>query len=358
MENQTLTAGLTAEQIQAIYFDSTALVEAPEKVFRLNIGGYRYYYTFDEAQNPSFYVSVTTFIKKTMPTSPQLIKWIAERGYDESLEESADRAAYGTFLHIQLGSLIISKAYDLDTVRTKLENYIVSEKLPAKFLNYEEDFKKDILSFAQFMIDYKVNPLAIEIVLTHPDGYAGAIDLVAEITIEEKGFYGETYKSGVNAGQPKESKKDKTITAIIDFKSGRKGFWEEHEIQLAAYREMWNNHFSKKIDKLFNWSPKDWRNKPTYNFKDQTESESANKLPYLISLMKLEDSKRDNRIIMPKGIIDLTQNDLSDNILDISLTEAVIKMQEKGKNNPLEEVSQERDINIPLDDNNSLNRLF
>ena len=56
--------------------------------------------------------------------------------------------------------------------------FIESEQLPSDFMGYADDFKKDILAFAQFMKDTDLKPLAIEIVLTNPeDGYAGAIDL-------------------------------------------------------------------------------------------------------------------------------------------------------------------------------------
>lgn len=53
--------------------------------------------------------------------------------------------------------------------------------MPTDFINYAEDLKKDILSFAQFVIDYDVKPLCIEQSLYSSKGYAGMIDLVANI---------------------------------------------------------------------------------------------------------------------------------------------------------------------------------
>lgn len=328
-----IAPGMTVEQIQAEFFNEDALQEQPEPVYRLNSSGHRYYYTFDDNGDPRFYVSVTTLIKQTLPTSPQLIKWIADMGYDESQRYAAERANYGTFMHSQFAELLVCRSYNLDKLKERLRSYIESEQLPSDFISYADDFKKDILAFAQFMKDADLKPLAIEIVLTNPeDGYAGAIDLVCELEIEEKGFFGETYKTGSNAGKPKETKRKRRIRAIIDFKSGRKGFFPEYEIQLHAYMKMWNIHFpAYPVEKVYNWSPKDWRGTiPTYNLKDQTDSKNAAKLPYLVELARIEDEKRDNTIVSCSGIVDLDREQgLDCNIIRLSLAEAVKKRQQK-----------------------------
>ena len=332
-----IAPGMTVEEIKAEYFNEDALQEQPEPVYRLDSSGHRYYYTFDEFGEPRFYVSVTTLIKQTLPTSPQLIKWIADMGYEESQRYAAERAAYGTFMHSQIAELLITRSYNLNALKERLKLYIESEQLPSDFINYVDDFKKDLLAFAQFMKDTNLKPLAIELVLTNPqDGYAGAIDLAAEITIEEKGYFGETYKTGVNAGKPKETKRQRTIRGIIDFKSGRKGFFPEHEVQLLAYKTMWNMHFKNyPVEKVFNWSPKDWRGTtPTYNFKDQTDSKNALKLPYLVELARIEDEKRDNTIVACTGIIDLDKPNFENNITELSLAEVVKKRKQKPEEKP------------------------
>lgn len=321
-----IAPGMSVEEVCAEYFNEDALQEQPEKVYRLGTDGWRYYYTFNELGEPQFFVSVTTLIKNTLPTSPSLVKWIADMGYDESRRYAAERASYGTFMHAQIGELLINRSYNLDVLRERLKLYIESEQLPSDFINYADDFKKDILAFAQFCKDYELRPLAIELVLTNPeDGYAGAIDLCAEITIEEKGFFGEVYKTGPNKGQPKESKEKRRIRAIIDFKSGRKGFFPEHEIQLHAYMKMWNMHFAQyPIERVYNWSPKDWRGTtPSYNIKDQTDSKNAKKLPYLIELARIEDEKRENTIVTCGGVLSLDDDSFSGCIEELSLSEVV-----------------------------------
>lgn len=336
-EEKEIAPGMTVEEIKAEYFNEDALQEQPEPVYRLDSSGHRYYYTFDENGEPIFYVSVTTLIKQTLPTSPQLIKWIADMGYEESQRYAQERAAYGTFMHSQLAELLIARSYNLNGLKERLKMYIESEQLPGDFINYADEFKKDILAFAQFMKDTDLKPLAIELVLTNPqDGYAGAIDLCAEITIEEKGFFGDVYKTGANAGKPKETKRQRRIRAIIDFKSGRKGFFPEHEVQLLAYKTMWNMHFEKyPVEKVYNWAPRDWRGTtPTYNFKDQTDSKNALKLPYLVELARIEDEKRDNTVVSCAGIIDLDKPDFEGNITELSLAEVVKKRKQKAEEKP------------------------
>lgn len=302
-----IVPGMTVEEMKAMFFDG-ALIEPPYKVWQLNSKGHRYYYKYDENGTPEFYPSVTTILSQTMPQSPFLIKWIADKGIDEAERYKAERAAYGTFMHAQFEELIINRVYDLDGLKAKLKDYIENNKLPADFIYYADDLKKDVLAFAQFVLDYDVKPLAVEIALVHPVyNYAGMIDLPC--TMLEKPGFGER------------------INAIVDFKSGRKGFYEEAEIQLHLYKMMWNDNFPDiQIERVFNFSPKDWRKKPTYNLKDQTDSPNAKKIPYLLELAAIEDEKRDNTFTAVTGEIRLdSETDLNNNVTSLTLAELIRK---------------------------------
>lgn len=326
--------GLSIEEMQAMYFDENALIEAPERVFRINTNGNRYYYTFNEDGEPQFFTSVTTFIKQTLPTSPQLIKWIADMGYEESQAYAAERASYGTFMHIQFADFLINKTYDLDKLKGKLKEYIDNEKLPSSFIPHSDELKKDMLAFAKFCHDTELKPLAIELVLTHPtDGYAGAIDLVCELTAETSGFFGEVFKSGKKKGQPRKTKKVDRVKAIIDFKSGRKGFYESSQIQLGAYREMWNKrHPETEIHHIFNFAPKEWRTAPSYTCTDQTESKSLAKLPHLVELAAIENADKDQIVTACSGVINFGEA-IENNVDEILLSEWV-KSRKRQKDTP------------------------
>lgn len=302
---QEIFPGMTVEEMRAVYFNADALREPPYRVFQLNTAGYRYYYRFNEAGEPEFYPSVTTLLKQVMPTPPALLDWMIANGKEGSVEKRDLAAAYGTFMHIQLETLIINRCYDFDNAPAVLLDYMERENLPEKvFSEWVVKIRKDVLAFAQFARDYCVRPLAVEIGLVHPEfKFAGCVDLPCVM---------------------RDPKTGKDFTAIVDFKSGRKGFYEEHELQLHLYREMWNVNFPDvPVERVFNWSPKDWRKGPTYNLKDQTESVNAKKIPYLLALAGIEDDKRDNTVTIVRGVLDLDNGKITDNVLSLSLSELI-----------------------------------
>lgn len=314
-EKREIFPGMTVEEIRSLYFDRNALREPPYRVYQLNGDGHRYYYRFNEAGEPEFYPSVTTLLKQVMPTPPALLDWMIANGKDGATEKRDLAAAYGTFMHIQFETLIINRRYDFDNVPAILLSYMERENLPEKvFAEWLPKIRKDVLAFAQFARDYAVVPLAVEIGLVHPKfHYAGCVDLPCIMTDPKTG---------------------KRYTAIVDFKSGRKGFYEEHELQLHLYREMWNENYpDAPVERVFNFSPKDWRTKPTYNLKDQTESVNAKKLPYLLALAAIEDEKRDNTFTIVRGVLDLDNGKIADNVLSLSLAE-LIKTKATEKDTP------------------------
>lgn len=298
--------GMTVEEMTAMFFDEKTLIEPPYKVWQLNSKGHRYYYRYDDAGNPEFFPSVTTILSQTLPKAPHLINWIANKGIEEAERYKGERAAYGTFMHAAFEELLINRAYDLDGLKGKLKEYIEVYRLPDDFIYYADDLKKDVLAFAQFVLDYDVRPLAVEIALVHPYyKYAGMIDCPC------------TMRAKIGS--------DDRINAIVDFKSGRKGFYEESEIQLGMYRDMWNVNFEKfPVTRIFNFSPKDWRKKPSYNLKEQTESPNIRKIPYLLEIAAIEDEKRDNTFTAVNGMVVLDDNpDLSQNVISLSLAELI-----------------------------------
>lgn len=296
-----IVPGMTVEEMTAMFFDG-ALIEPPYKVWQLNSKGHRYYYKFDDNGTPEFYPSVTTILSQTLPKAPHLIQWIANKGIEEAERYKGERAAYGTFMHAAFEELLINRAYDLDGLKGKLKEYIEVYRLPDDFIYYADDLKKDVLAFAQFVLDYDVRPLAVEIALVHPYyKYAGMIDCPCTMLAKIGG--------------------DERINAIVDFKSGRKGFYEESEIQLGMYRDMWNVNFEQfPVTRIFNFSPKDWRKRPSYNLKEQTDSPNIRKIPYLLEIAAIEDEKKDNTFTSVNGMVLLDNApDLTQNVKSLSL---------------------------------------
>ncbi len=232
-------------------------------VRRFDSKGDRFYYTLDDECKPTFYPSVTSVIRATTPMAPGLLDWYSRLGMDEAQRIMNEKAAYGTCLHILCGSYLMGNNISLDNLETIVKVHAEMEGLTFDTSWWPRELAKDLLSFATFCNEKEVKPIAIEIPLVSETlGYAGALDLTCELTFNRK-----------------------RVRAIVDIKSGKKGFHEDYEIQLEAYRQLWNDQFpTMPIDMVFNWAPKDWREKPTYDLKNQSESDARAKWPLLLQI--------------------------------------------------------------------------
>lgn len=273
-----------------------SLLKRTQVVYRANVNGNRVYYTLDADNTPNFRISLTTMIRATCPKPEQLIKWIADQGYEESKRYMEERASYGSLLHYLIGKLITDKKFDFDFTHQICADIAAFEKWQYKD-HWASDLNDDIAAFMQFVIDYKVHPLAVELVLvSEKDGYGTAIDLVCEMTIQEDGFdENDPYKSGARKGQPREVKVDKKITALMNFKSRRTGsFYEDEEVQLEFEKRLFNENYPEiHIDKIYNWSPKEWRGiTPTYALKDQSDSLNIGKANAILEIARIELFKK------------------------------------------------------------------
>jgi len=99
---------------------------------------------------------------------------------------------------------------------------------------------------------------------------------------------------------------------------------------------MWDHHFpDKPIERVYNWSPKDWRTAPGYNLKDQTDCVSRFKLPFLVGINKVEQAKKNNMVTIVQGVVDLSKG-IERNVTEIALGELVKKRKQKNEK-PLKE---------------------
>jgi hypothetical protein len=261
------------ETLIAEYFDPDFIQLPDYKYYRQDFGGRYYIKQTDEEIIIS--PSTTTVVKKCSSMSWFLIEWYAKEGIKYCKWHLEQSANYGTFMHIMYNKIILGeKIFLSDALLVNLEswcsesgnNYIELKKW---YDQEKRDIKKDLYAFFKWVQDYKIKPLAIEFPLIGDD-YAGMIDLVAKITYRHKEF-----------------------VALIDYKTG-KSFYEDHAIQLAAYKQLWDEQFpERKIDKIFNFRPKQFKlfAKTFYEFKDQTKSYGNNikKFNLFLELFKLDN---------------------------------------------------------------------
>lgn len=277
------------EKVKAEFLDEDYIREPNYIIHRIDKGYKRYYLKIEDGKDPIIGASTTTILQSEMPKSPFLTKWEKEQSAKYGamyvswlLEQSAN---YGTFLHILYGELLrgMTLKFDIDSIMIRLETFCVSNDYDFKELmkwykSEKRNIQKDIISFIQWIKDFKIRPIAIEypfVVYTESVIYGGTIDLVCKANF--KGI-------------------DKTI--IVDFKSG-KNFYESHEVQLKSYEDGWNIEYPDiKIEERYNFSPKDFRMipdkevNPTYNFVNQTGSEWSKRWGLYLKLYYMDESNK------------------------------------------------------------------
>jgi hypothetical protein len=290
---------LTLEQIKTLFFDKNSIVEPAYKIYRVGSSqpnDIRYYYELGDDGKPIFYLNSTSVSYLTSPTPEQLKEWQMNKGKQESAKDAMIAAKYGTLMHMEIPDLLIAEKYNLEGIAGLTTDYLAVNRLENEGLNdvWAYELKNDMLAFAQFIIDYDVRPIACEIILRSKNlKIASPIDAVVEMN--DKLYTDKT---------PKE--KRGRIKAIIDWKSGRKGFYRSSEIQLHIYFLIWKENYPDiKIDKVLNWSPKEWTVEPTYNLKDQTESKEKDRLQWRIPLALSLAFERTRNVIITGGEIDL-----------------------------------------------------
>jgi hypothetical protein len=247
------------EKIQAEFLDDTYIIPQDEIIYRINQYGDRYYFKIGIDGKPIIKASTTTIIKKYSPMSPFLLQWWCNNGYDESKEKLKESSMYGTFAHILWSKLLLRFNIDMSEagIKQHLNEYFTKENEEFKynFSEWHKKIKQDLIGFVQWVQDYKVKPIAIEMSIIG-QAYSGTIDLVCELDDENNG----------------------RILVIVDWKSGRNDFYDDYVIQLEAYRQLWNAKFPERmIERIFNYGCKDFRlpigkTVTPYRFKEQTDN--------------------------------------------------------------------------------------
>lgn len=296
---------LTLNFLRSEYLDKNTTLDVPYKMYHINIGGNRMYLKLEDGKVKLF-VGNTSFIKAVMPTSEILQKWKADMGWDESIKYMNERASFGSFMHSLYGEFVRLGSVNLDTIEEKLHDYMIANGVNISLKReWIPEMKTAVLCFAQFIIDYEVKFLVIEMPLaSEAMGIATLLDCVVEMN-----------ESKYTEKTPPE--KRKRILAIGDFKSG-KNFYPEHAVQLESSRQMWEENFPMiPISRLFNFAPKDFTGSiPSYNYKDQTDSVDLHAFNMYLELGKMYIEKRKNKVVrVSHGVVQMGKSP-KDNFTD------------------------------------------
>lgn len=283
---------LNYELVKCDWFDADALRLPDYQVGRVSYGNGRSYLRIrdGELEQPfRLYTSLTTAINQCAPMERPLLEWYCKLGLAEADRQLKISQHYGTLMHMLLGSYLINNFFDFDGVKDTVNGYVISKGLTfPECKEWEQKLKYDVAAFISFAQQSNIIPLGIEYVLLSDKGYGTLIDLVCKMDVEEKGFFGEVYKSGASTGQPKETKRITQKTCIINFKSGRHGFYRSNGIQIELERQLFEENFPDiKIECAINWSPKDWTVSPSWNLKDWTGEIEQSELDAILTLAEI-----------------------------------------------------------------------
>jgi hypothetical protein len=264
------------EKIQAEFLDDTYIIPQDEIIYRINQYGDRYYFKLDKEGKPITKASTTTIIKKYNPMSPFLLKWWCDQGYENAKAAMKESSMFGTFDHILWAKLLLR--FNIDLSETGIKEHLLryfereNETFNYNFKEWHKKIKQDLIGFVQWVQDYQVKPIAIEMSIIG-EKYSGTIDLICQMTQKETGI---------------------VFNAIVDWKSGRNDFYDDYIIQLESYRQLWNEKFpDKPITRIFNYGCKDFRlpigkTVTPYRFKDQTDNPIRARWNYYVDMFNNE----------------------------------------------------------------------
>lgn len=248
-------------------------------LYRYDDSGERFYARVKDGK-VIWYPSVTRIIRATSPMPPGLMAWYAKHGIDEANKMRDEAAERGTQMHALIEEYLQTGVVSLDG-------------LP-------EFHKKALCSFVQFCEDHDVRPVYTERVIYSDDHiYAGACDLICTMAYKKT-----------------------QVRALIDYKSGT-SIHDDYAVQLGMYWKA-SEEQHHYIDRVFNWSPKDWRKEPTYTLTDQTEkamlARTGGEIQYRCQLFHAtNDPAPKSRLFitgtLPKNVL-ITSTDPNKTILD------------------------------------------
>lgn len=272
---------LKTELVTTDFFDPEAIRIQPYDIYRVSFNKFRAYYRWFE-DDPKLYSSLTTAIHHSMPMAEGLLDYYLKHGRNEADRLTKIAANYGTLMHTTIGKYCRSQEFNFNTEHCQaLVNEYCGEIefWEPECKEWARRLQEDLLAWVQFENDYNLKPIAIELILCSDRyGYATPIDVVAYADVPTRGYHGEVYKTGKNAGQPKITEKTERTLILINMKSGRKGIYDTHRVQMEFEGRLFEENYPDMgKPRICNWAPNEWKSdNPTYKLVDQTGKTSDN----------------------------------------------------------------------------------
>jgi hypothetical protein len=285
---------IQSEKVDPMFWDDKRIILNYE-LMRLNSPAGRIYFRFSlpDEKAPVFYGGATS-VSKEMPQEDNLIEWIANKGYSQAKRYYFMRSLFGSFEHSRIAELAIMGKISLDEIPEGVNSYFHQNNF---YITEKErrdmalECQKDLIGVQMWINDFKVKFLAIELpVFSDEDGIATQIDIIGECTDDK-------------TGNP--------FIALINYKSGKSGFREEHRFQLLTEKSLFIERFpdfSGSDIRSYNLAAKNWRStnwvkqegqrgrvgKP-YSFSEQSPSISIDRYNAYMELARISREKKINR---------------------------------------------------------------
>lgn len=284
------------EDIKRAPFNESRIIVPDYALRRFEHGNSRFYYRAYPGGKLSEPAISSTSITNFMKEGVGLSRWKMQVGGTSKANQIANEKSFvGDFVHMMIQQYLVGlialtpEFYQLtfEDIRANFEAFAKLKGRPQYLVDdYIEQVDKTMFAFEMFCRDHNVVPILIEHALIDEGRNRGSqLDLYCELDVKEKGDWGEVYKSGPRKGEPKITYQKNRRFAIIDWKSGMKGFYPNHELQLHINKSIFHANFDAAehpVEYLFNWSPVDFNPRAKsgdfYRLKDQTDS----KCQYLV----------------------------------------------------------------------------
>lgn len=252
------------KEVEPVFISDPKLLQQREKLYRFDNSVSRYYFRFPDFGEEIAYLGATGATDKLLPTGKGLMYYYGKNGELTDLMVKS-LAEYGTLMHVTIGDIEKNGGVcDFDSIADLASRHAVDSGFPFEMTRWAYHLPRNVASWLQFRKDHNVRVLAVEFpVWSDTFSIATLSDIYCEIDFNKK-----------------------RVLAVINLKKGsfdadddeNKKFYESHDLQLQIEKLLWEECYPQQpVEMVFNWSPNNWTEKPTYTLKNWTEKTQFSK---------------------------------------------------------------------------------